>query len=168
MHYRNTPLPFDLEQPINCAQLGTKEESSPEVIGFYPIKPEFHGTLPDRILTGKLTFFEHGIVFSDMRLGAFILPYTAIEKVILHGNASSRKDWMQFVLNEEGQNLVPCGYIAEPEFYLHVTHAFGNSMILKLQKLTEDKEVAQIRGRNQRRKDKEEAKRIAALPVQPV
>ena len=156
MHYRNTPLPLDLDQPLNCNKLGAIQDTSAEAIGFYPVRPEFHQTLQDRILNGKLTFFEHGLVFNDMRLGAFVLLYTALERVTIHGNTNDKKDWMQFTLNQEGQNLVPCSHIAEPTFYLLVSHEFANSTILKIQKLTEDMDVAQIRARNQRRKDKEE------------
>jgi len=154
------PVPFDLEQPIACSKLGQKLETTREDIsGFLPIKPEFHSTLPDRILSGKLTFFEHGLVFSDLRLGAFILPYSAIERVTFHGNTGSSKDWMQISLNEEGYNLVPCGYIAEPTFFLLVNHEFSNATSLRLQRLTEDLEMAQIRARNKRRKDRAEPQR---------
>ena len=148
MHYRNTPLPLDLSQPVKCAKLGEMQESSPEVTGFYPVREEFHQTLQDRILNGKLTFFERGMVFSDMRLDSFVLPYTAIERITIHGNTNDRHDWMQFVLNEEGRNFVPLGHVAEPTFYLLVTHEFGNNTIMKLQKLTDDLEMVQIKARN--------------------
>ena len=141
MHYRNTPLPLDLSQPINCAKLGEMQETSPEVMGFYPVKEEFHQTLQDRILNGKLTFFERGMIFSDMRLGSFVLPYSAIERITTHGATNDRHDWMQFVLNEEGRNLVPLGHVAEPTFYLLVKHDFSNATILKLQKLTDELEM---------------------------
>ena len=94
-----------------------------------------------------------------MRLGAFVLPYSAIERVTIHGNTSDKHDWMQFVLNDEGRNLVPLGYVAEPTFFLLVKHAFGNDTILKLQKLTDDLEMVQVKARNQKRKDREEQKR---------
>ena len=110
-------------------------------MGFYPVREEFHQTLQDRILNGKLTFFERGMIFSDMRLGSFVLPYSAIERITTHGATNDRHDWMQFVLNEEGRNLVPLGHIAEPTFYLLVKHEFGNAMILKLQKLTDELEM---------------------------
>ena len=97
--------------------------------------------MQDRILTGKLTFFERGLIFSDMRLGAFVLPYTALERVTLHGNTNDRHDWMQFVLNQEGKNMVPLGHVAEPTFYLLVEHEFANALILKLQNLTFDLEL---------------------------
>jgi len=58
------------------------------------MRSEFQQTLPDRILTGKLTFFEKGIVFNDMRLGAFVLPYSAIERLTVHGNTNSKYDWI--------------------------------------------------------------------------
>ena len=79
---------------MNCAKLGEKQDTSSETVGFYPVKTEFHQTLQDRILNGKLTFFEHGLVFDDMRLGAFVLPYSAIERVTIHGNTNDKKDWM--------------------------------------------------------------------------
>ena len=99
-----------------------------------------------------------------MRLGAFVLPYSAIEKVISHGNTKSRKDWMQFTLNEQGANLVPLGYISRPTFYLLVKHDFCNSTILKIQKITENLELDQIKARNKRRKDKEEALKNPQAP----
>ena len=148
MHYRNTPLPLDLDSPMTCAKLGARQTTSPEFVGFYPVRSEFHQTLQDRILTGKLTYFEHGLVFSDMRLGAFVLPYTAIERITVHGNTNSEKDWLQVSLNAEGQNLVPLGSVAEPSFYLMVPHEFSNDLILKLQRMTEEMEMVQIRDRN--------------------
>lgn len=132
MHYRNMPLPLQIDQPMTCDKLGAMQESSEEVVGFYPVKSEFHQVLQDRILSGKLTFFERGVVYNDMRLGAFVLPYSAIEKITFHGNTNSRKDWMQFTLNEEGINLVPLGYIARPTFYILVKHDFCNSTMLKI------------------------------------
>lgn len=135
------------------------QETSQEVVGFYPVKEEYHQTLQDRILTGKLTFFEHGLIYADMRLGAFVLPYSAIERVTMHGNTNDKHDWMQFVLNDQGKNLVPLGHVAEPTFFLLVKHQFANDTILKLQKLTDDLEIAQVKARNQRRKDKEEQRR---------
>lgn len=89
------PLPLDLDKPIECTQLGEKKDSTKsEVVGFYPIREEFHKVLPDRILTGKITFFDHGITFEDMRLGAFVMPYSSLEKIIFHGNTNSKNDWI--------------------------------------------------------------------------
>lgn len=76
-----------------------------------------------------------------MRLGAFVLPFTAIARITFHGNTTSSDDWMQIIMNEEGKNLVPLGYIAEPTFYLLLKHTFCNATLLKLQKLTEDLEL---------------------------
>ena len=73
------------------------------------------------------------MVFVDMRLGSFVLPWSAIEKLTFHGKTNrGNKDWMQVSLNAEGKNLVPLGYIAEPTFYLLVSHDFTNSTIIKL------------------------------------
>ena len=91
-----------------------------------------------------------------MRLGSFVLPYTALERVTMHGNTNDVHDWMQFVLNEEGRNLVPLSHVAEPTFFLLVTHDFGNATILKLQNLTFDLELEQVKARNQKRKEQEE------------
>ena len=85
--------------------------------------------------------FEHGIVFSDMRLGSFILPYYAIERITFHGNTRSSKDWMEVTVNEEGANLVPLGYVAERSFFLLVTHELTNQTILKVQKVREQLEL---------------------------
>ena len=46
---------------------------------------------------------------------------------------------------------MPLGYIAEPTFYLMVTHDFTNATINKLMKLTEDLEMEQVRARNKAR-----------------
>ena len=155
LHYRNMPMPLDLDKPFECTQLGEKKDSTKnDIVGFYPIREEFHKVLPDRILTGKITFFDHGIVFEDMRLGAFVMPYSSLEKIIFHGNTNSKNDWIEFVLNEEGRNLVPCGYIAESSFYLLVKHEFCNSTLLRLQKLREELELEQIRERNKRLREK--------------
>lgn len=93
-----------------------------------------------------------------MRLGAFVLPYYAIARITLHGNTSSSNDWVQISLNEEGQNLVPLGYIAEPSFYLLLKHEFSNATLLRLQKLTDELEMEQIRAKNKKRKGKQEAR----------
>ena len=96
MHYRNTPLPLDIEKPLDCEKLGQMQDSTKDdITGFYPVKEEHQQTLTDRILSGKLTFFDHGIVFTDMRLGAFILPYYAISRITIHGNTNSSNDWVQ-------------------------------------------------------------------------
>ena len=80
MHYANMPIPIEADKPINCEQLGAHiSTAKKELVGFYPVKSEFHQVLQDRILTGKLSFFENGIIFNDMRLGAFVLPYDAID-----------------------------------------------------------------------------------------
>ena len=125
-------------------------ETSDEVVGLQPVRPELHDTVKDRILTGKLTFFEKGIVFTDMRMGAFVLPYTAIEKITFYAKTMTTKDWMEVYLNEQGRNLVPCGYLSESSFFLLVRHSFANETIAKINKITSDLEMEMVRARNLR------------------
>ena len=102
------------------------------------------------------------MIFADMRLGSFVLPYSSIAKLTFHGKTMTNKDWMQVTLNEKGINLVPCGYICEPTFYLMVTHTFTNETIAKILKITENLEMEQVRARNLWIKKMKETKSMPA------
>ena len=93
----------------------------------------------DIVLCGKLSFYEKGFIYTDTRLGAFVVPYTGIEKLTFH--VTDDRDWMEVALTDEGMNLIPASYIAESVFYLIVPHEFSTEKIHKLEKL-----FAEIRG----------------------
>jgi hypothetical protein len=93
----------------------------------------------DIVLCGKLSFYQKGFIFTDTRLGPFVVPYTRIEKLTFH--VTDDRDWMEVALTDEGMNLVPASYIAESVFYLIVPHEFSTDKIHKLEKL-----FAEIRG----------------------
>ena len=87
----------------------------------------------DIVLTGKLSFYEKGFIYTDTRLGAFVVPYTGIERLTFH--VTDDRDWMEVALTDEGMNLIPASYIAESVFYLIVPHEFSTDKIHKLEKL---------------------------------
>ena len=104
-----------------------------------PVKQVFQGVHRDIVLCGKLSFYEKGFIFTDNRLGAFVVPYTSIERLTFH--VTDDRDWMEVALTEQGMDLIPASYIAESVFYLIVPHEFSTDKIHKLEKL-----FAEIRG----------------------
>ena len=100
-----------------------------------------------------------------MRLGSFVLPYSSIAKLTFHTKTMTDKDWMQITLNEQGMNLVPCGYICGPTFYLMVSHNFTNQTIAKITKMTENLEMEQVRARNLRIKKMKEKQSLSAAAI---
>ena len=104
-----------------------------------PVKQEFQGVHRDIVLCGKLSFYEKGFIFTDNRLGAFVVPYASIERLTFH--VTDDRDWMEVALTEQGMDLIPASYIAESVFYLIVPHEFSTDKIHKLEKL-----FAEIRG----------------------
>ena len=120
MHFANVPQPILTEKYIVCEQLGDRKDHHEGFIGLLPVKEEFKSMMKDIILTGKLSFYEKGFIYTDNRLGAFVVPYTHIEKLTFH--ITNDRDWMQVELNEDGKNLVPASYVAETTFFLIVPH----------------------------------------------
>jgi len=116
----------------------------------------------DFVLTGKLSFYEKGFIFTDTRLGAFVVPYNRIDKLTFH--VANDRDWMEVALTEEGMNLIPASYVCESVFYLIVPHEFSTDKIQKLETL-----FAKIRGDEQPKPENqsetgEETKAQSALP----
>lgn len=49
------------------------------------------------MLAGKLAFYEKGFIFTDQRLGAFVVPFIFVRKITF--NMSDSGDWMQVTMN---------------------------------------------------------------------
>ena len=45
-----------------------------------------------------MSFYEKGFIYTDTRLGAFVVPYTSIEKITFH--VTDDRDWMEIALTE--------------------------------------------------------------------
>ena len=104
-----------------------------------PVKKEFADVYRDIVLTGKMSFYEKGFIYTDTRLGAFVVPYTSVDKITFH--VTEDRDWMEIALTEQGMDYVPASYISERVFYLIVPHAFSTEKIHKLEKI-----FAEMRG----------------------
>ena len=58
-----------------------------------PVKAELQSLIQsDIMLAGKIAFYEKGFIFTDTRLGAFVVPFSSIRKVVFH--MSDAGDWM--------------------------------------------------------------------------
>jgi hypothetical protein len=44
------------------------------------------------MLAGKIAFYEKGFIYTDARLGAFVVPFSSVRKVVFH--MSDAGDWM--------------------------------------------------------------------------
>ena len=139
MHFANVPTPILTEKYLICEKLGDKEDHIEGFIGLLPLKEEYNSIMRDIILTGKLSFYENGFIYSDSRLGAFVVPYNHVDKITFH--VTEDRDWMEVALTEQGMSYVPASYIAQPVFYLIVPHEFSTERIHKLEKI-----FAKIRG----------------------
>lgn len=53
--------------------------------------------LRDTVLIGKIAFYEHGFIFIDNRLGAFVVPYLGLSEVVFHLN--NDEIWMEVKVN---------------------------------------------------------------------
>jgi hypothetical protein len=141
LHFAHVPTPILTEKYLICDQLGEREDHHEGLIGLLPVKEGFKSMMRDIILTGKLSFYEKGFIYTDTRLGAFVVPYTCIDKLTFH--VADDRDWMEVSLTEEGLNLIPASYVCESVFYLIVPHDFSTVKSQKLEKL-----FAEMRGDN--------------------
>ena len=104
-----------------------------------PVKEQFTDVIRDFVLTGKMSFYEKGFIYTDSRLGAFVVPYTNVAKITFH--VTDDRDWMEIAITEEGMDLLPANYITESVFFLIVPHEFSTEKIHKLEKI-----FAEMRG----------------------
>ena len=58
----------------------------------------------DIVLCGKLSFYQKGFIFTDTRLGPFVVPYTGIEKLTFH--VTDDRDWMEAVVEHSNTALI--------------------------------------------------------------
>lgn len=72
-----------------------------------PVKAELQSLIQrDLMLVGKIAFYEKGFIFTDTRLGAFVVPFGSVRKIVF--NMSDAGDWMQVTMNQfEGKNMLP-------------------------------------------------------------
>jgi hypothetical protein len=66
-------------------------------------------------------FFEKGFIYTDNRLGAFVVPFSQLQSITFHFDDAL--DWIQFTMRE-GTDLLPAGLLTENTFYLHMPNAF--------------------------------------------
>ena len=124
-----------------------------------PVKEQFADVHRDIVLTGKISFYVKGFIYTDSRLGAFVVPYTSIEKITFH--VTDERDWMEIALTEEGMNLIPANYIVESVFFLIVPHEFSTDKIHKLEKI-----FAEMRGEGQKPKAEAEVESETAAETE--
>ena len=123
MHFGNVPVPILTEKHLVCEELGDREDHHEGFIGMMPVKEQFTDVVRDIVLTGKMSFYEKGFIYTDSRLGAFVVPYTSVAKITFH--VTDDRDWMEIAITDEGMNLIPANYIVESVFFLIVPHEFS-------------------------------------------
>jgi hypothetical protein len=124
-HYANTRVPILTEKNLDCEEhFGdrVRDDFYDDVFGFLPVQQKHLTTLKhDFLLFGKLMFYEKGFIYTDLRLGAFVVPYSQLQKITFHFNDTH--DWIQFEMRE-GTDLLPAGLLCENKFYLHMKNSF--------------------------------------------
>ena len=124
-----------------------------------PVKEQFTDVIRDFVLTGKMSFYEKGFIYTDSRLGAFVVPYTNVAKITFH--VTDDRDWMEIAITEEGMDLLPANYITESVFFLIVPHEFSTEKIHKLEKI-----FAEMRGEEQKPKVESETEAETATEAE--
>ncbi len=123
-HYANTRLPILTEKKLNCeAHFGERlvGDFYEDVFGFLPVQQQLLPLLKhDMLLYGKLMFYQRGFIYTDLRLGAFVVPYSQLQLITVH--FSETQDWIQFSMRE-GSDLLPAGLLCERNFYIHLPNA---------------------------------------------
>jgi hypothetical protein len=122
-HYMNTAKMSALHQPADnwhSPLLGKQLDHQKDVLGFMPVKSELESVIKRDVLThGRVSFHEHGLMYSDERLGMFIVPFTSCRHITAHMDGVN--DWLQVTMNQfEGKNMLPAQLIAEESFYLRL------------------------------------------------
>ena len=80
-----------------CDLLGDKikTEFFEDIMGFLPLETTMLQLLRnDFLLYGKLSFYEKGLIFTDTRLGAFVVLNSHIAKILFHMN--EEQNWIEF------------------------------------------------------------------------
>lgn len=54
-------------------------------------------------------FYEKGFIYTDLRLGAFVVPYSQLESITMH--QSDENNWIKFMMRQ-GTDLLPAGLIS--------------------------------------------------------
>lgn len=71
----------------------------------------------DFVLTGKLVFYEKGIIFVDNRVYCLVMSYEDIEEITFHSNDEI---WLQFKTKQ--QNSMPLNLIVGDTFYIKLSY----------------------------------------------
>lgn len=73
-----------------------------------PVRAEVKAVIErDQILAGRLEIFENGFMFTDTRLGMFVVPFSAVECLKFHIDESRVQDWLHVTVNRKGENQIP-------------------------------------------------------------
>lgn len=107
-HYMNTQVPILSEKNLMCDSLGEKikAEFFEDVMGFLPLENSMLQLLRnDILLYGKLSFYEKGFIYTDTRLGPFVVLNCHIAGIMFH--MSEEQNWIEFQMTEAGKNLLP-------------------------------------------------------------
>lgn len=87
-HYSNTRVPIHTEKNLNSEEhFGerVKGEFYEDIVGFLPLQEVYVPLLKhDLILYGKLSFYEKGFIYTDLRMGAFVVPFASLHKITFH------------------------------------------------------------------------------------
>ena len=66
-------------------------------------------------MTGKLDLYEKGFIYSDIRQGAFFVPFSDLKRINFYMDTisyeSNKNIWVQFDLNSTER--IPCGQIID-------------------------------------------------------
>lgn len=80
-------------------------------------------------MTGKLDLYDKGFIYSDIRQGAFFVPFADLKGLNFYmdeiSHESNKNVWVQFDLNSTER--IPCGQIIDKNnqsFYLFLPYAF--------------------------------------------
>jgi hypothetical protein len=82
-HYANTPVPILTEKNLYMDDhFGEriKGDFHEDVFGFLPVQQKLLPLLKhDMLLYGKIMFYEKGFIYTDLRLGAFVVLYSQLQ-----------------------------------------------------------------------------------------
>ena len=144
-HNEHTPIEINIAKNLQCSHLGdrllskTGDTFYKDIIGLMPVRPEYANVFGDVPLNGKMLFYEHGFIFMDNRLNAFVMPYSQVKNLNFY--VSREEIWLEVDPVEANQgdsleptNLVPANLLCMPKMYLKVTKKFLDDKFKLLEK----------------------------------
>jgi hypothetical protein len=147
-HHESLPVEINTMKNLECEHLGDrlraaqiKNEKPKGVLyeglrGILPVKDEFSDTFEDVVLNGKLVFYEKGMIFTDSRLHAIVMPYENVKIMTIY---ETEEWWLEILLvdneNIKAESLIPHNSTVQPKIYLKVNNKFYKEKFAVLEKL---------------------------------